>query len=134
MCDITNISTECYDLYIVILLKDLPDEDIQKSLKTKTLQPPKLVVFKSEGKIKGQYIVSDNTYIECCATSANASILELMAAYYVFDMEYPRMYSQLLGILQTYLLRLQPYTGVRSVRFKKFSTALEKELYEEEEQ
>lgn len=120
--------------YMFNLFKGVPDEDIEKSLRSKYLEPSRLVVFKAEGKIKGQYynyMVNDKTYmyIECRTTSGNGSILELMPVYYVFDMEYPRMYSKLLGILQTHLLCLQPYAGQKSMQYKKFSTALEKELY-----
>jgi hypothetical protein len=47
-----------------------------------------------------------------------------MAVYYILDLEYPRMYSQLLGILQTHLLQLPPYAGMKSAKYRTFSTEM----------
>lgn len=112
------------------MLQDVPDEEIEKSL-VSHLSPPHLSIFKSDGKITGQFIVADGVQIDCCSTSGNVDVLELMALYYILDLEYPRVYSQLLGILQTHLLKLTPYSGAKSTKFRKFSTDLQKKMAEE---
>ncbi|KAL5019832.1 hypothetical protein ScPMuIL_002724 [Solemya velum] len=95
---------------------DVPDDEVEKELRCGKLAPPRLVIFKSEGCIKGQYVVADGTYINVNSCSEKAGVLLLVAVYYILDLEYPRVYSQLLGILQTHLVDIQPYTGIKSVR------------------
>ena len=48
--------------------------------------------------------------------------------YYVFDLEYSKVYSQVLGILQTYVLKSVPYSGKKSSKYVKFATLLKTEL------
>lgn len=110
------------------MFQDVPDDEVAKTLATKKLTPPKIFIIKSNGQVKGQYIVADGVYIDCCSMSGNAAILMLLAVYYVFDLEYPRMYSQLLGLLQTHLLDLTPYTGQKSSKYRKLSTDLQKAI------
>lgn len=120
-----------YSYHPVYLLQDVPDDEVEKELRCGKLAPPRLVIFKSEGCIKGQYVVADGTYINVNSCSEKAGVLLLVAVYYILDLEYPRVYSQLLGILQTHLVDIQPYTGIKSVRYRKFSTDLTKQMSEE---
>ena len=52
----------------------------------------------------------------------------LFSVYYVFDLKYPKVYSQVLGILQTYVLTSVPYPGKKSSKYVKFATLLKTEL------
>ncbi|KAL5016716.1 hypothetical protein ScPMuIL_006305 [Solemya velum] len=116
---------------VIQVKEDVPDDEVEKELRCGKLAPPRLVIFKSEGCIKGQYVVADGTYINVNSCSEKAGVLLLVAVYYILDLEYPRVYSQLLGILQTHLVDIQPYTGIKSVRYRKFSTDLTKQMSEE---
>ncbi|KAL5018981.1 hypothetical protein ScPMuIL_004703 [Solemya velum] len=116
---------------VIQVKEDVPDDEVEKELRCGKLAPPRLVIFKSEGCIKGQYVVADGTYINVNSCSEKAVVLLLVAVYYILDLEYPRVYSQLLGILQTHLVDIQPYTGIKSVRYRKFSTDLTKQMSEE---
>ena len=76
--------------------------------------PPHLVVINKESF----YIVGDRVTITCDNSSA-AALLELIAVYYVFQFQYPRIYSQVLCLLQT-VLTSESYTGKRSTKYKKY--------------
>ena len=54
------------------------------------------------------FIVGQEAVIKPGTEDFSAVLTILMAAYYVFDLEYPRMYSQALGFLQTFLFE-DPY-------------------------
>ncbi|KAL5011713.1 hypothetical protein ScPMuIL_010264 [Solemya velum] len=107
---------------VIQVKEDVPDDEVEKELRCGKLAPPRLVIFKSEGCIKGQYVVADGTYINVNSCSEKAGVLLLVAVYYILDLEYPRVYSQLLGILQTHLVDIQPYTGIKSVRDNTYMT------------
>ena len=61
------------------------------------------MIIKSDGRISGVFIVGDGVHISCSKTVTDA-VITLMGVYYVFDLEYPKIYSQLLGTLQTHVV------------------------------
>jgi len=66
-------------------------------------EPPK-----HEETVMGDYIqiyTQGETFLD--------GLMMLIAVYYIFDLAYPKMYSQLLGICKEYLLN-EPYTGGKS--------------------
>lgn len=99
---------------------------------TKESCPPHIVVFRTNGQVKGIFVAADGVYVECGESSISAGILVLLACYYVFNMDYPRIYCQLLGILQTHLIRQIPYAGPKSSKYSKFSTKMMKAIGEVE--
>ena len=52
-----------------------------------------------------------------------------MAAYYVFNIEYPKIHSQVLGVLQTFLMKDAPYHGVTTTGYTKLCSKLHKKLF-----
>ena len=61
-------------------------------------------------------------------TTGTAAVIGLMAVYYLFDLDYPKVYSQLLGTLQNHIIKGVPYDGQQSSKFKMFNTALRRRM------
>ena len=102
-------------MYIVTLfLQDVPDEDIKKEVQSQRKEPPKLVVFTDHHRLKSSFVVADGvTIMSKMGSTATDAILLLIAVYYLFDLEYPKTYSQLLGHSKTMLLRVFPMMAKR---------------------
>ena len=75
------------------------NDKISDALKMKENQPMHLVAFLTGDQLTGLFIVCDMTVIKVPADIMSGVHL-LMVAYYVFDVEFPRMYRMFLGILQ----------------------------------
>ena len=82
-----------------LVLQDIPDDEVSQHLASNPLQAPELVLFFREDKFIGSFIVADGVTIKVTSVSTSASLVALLAVYYVFQLEYPRRYSQLLGLL-----------------------------------
>jgi hypothetical protein len=65
---------------------------------------PSLVVFLNEEEIVVMYIVGDGCKILETTRCVMTAILLLIGAYYVFDLDYPVMYAQFLGLLQHWVV------------------------------
>ena len=106
-----------YWLFFVLNFQDIPDGEVEAALKTAELEPPRILVIKRGGAIIGIFISGDGVNIRCHTSTdktVTSAIITLLGVYYVFHLEYPKMYSQLLGILQTHLLRGIPFDGKKS--------------------
>ena len=57
----------------------------------------------------------------------------LIATYYLFDLEYPKIYSQLLGTLQSQVVKSLPYEGKKSAKYSTFNAVLKRKIAELEE-
>ena len=55
-------------------------------------------------KYEETVVVSDEVQMYTQAETLLDGLMVLLAVYYVFDLAYPKMYSQLLGILQEYII------------------------------
>ena len=85
------------------------------------------MIIKSDGKIRGVFIVGDGVHISCSKTVADA-VITLLGVYYVFDLEYPKIYSQLLGTLQTHCIGGVQFEGKKSSKYRVFSNTLRQKL------
>ena len=99
-----------------------------ESIKNKQLEPaeqdpPRWVVFlNEEGYSVASYVVGDN----CQMFGQTLSVLDsIIAIYYIFDLEYPTMYAQMLGIIQHWVVG-DAYTEQKCTNFIKFSDMLSK--------
>ena len=90
----------------------------------KKLAPPSLVHQKIRDPSAGDrwIVVFDETNIVLKAGSCEA-ILALLAVYYTYNIQYPRIYSQLLGFLQTFLIKDTPFDGEMTKGFKALSSS-----------
>ena len=85
--------------------------------------PPNVVFFINEAdEIQGGFVIVDTKYI-ACEPSIKNTIITLLAAYYMFDLEYPQIYGQLLGFLQEKLLTL-PFTFPKCSNYIMYSSKL----------
>ena len=60
-----------------------------------------LIAFVTGDKLTWLFIVGDKTVIKV-PTDITTGVYLLMVAYYVFDVEFPRIYRMFLGILQIF--------------------------------
>ena len=72
-------------------------------------------------------VVGDEVQMYTQAETLLDGLMVLIAVYYVFDLAYPKMYSQLLGILQEYIIN-EPFTGGKLKKCIKLRTELNKRL------
>jgi hypothetical protein len=80
------------------------------------MESPRLVAFLENGELDEVCIIGDDSEIHSQAATLLDSITALFAVYNIFDLAYPRPYSQLLGLLQEYMMN-EPYTGQKSKKF-----------------
>ena len=92
---------------------------MKKALETEALDAPRLVVLVEDDEVVECVVVGDNKYILCQSTSITSSLLDLIV-YYVTDLSYPRQYSQLLGLLQQYVLKEGTGKLTTSTKYAKF--------------
>ena len=92
---------------------------MKKALETEALDAPRLVVLVEDDEVVECVVVGDNKYILCHSTSITSSLLDLIV-YYVTDLSYPRQYSQLLGLLQQYVLKEDTSKLKTSTKYVKF--------------
>ena len=83
------------------------------------VEAPHLALFIASDVLQGAYVVGSGTHINCNTDTVHGAIMVLLAVYYVCDLEYPRIYSQLLGFLQKYVLQ-ENYIQTTSVKYKMF--------------
>jgi hypothetical protein len=69
------------------------------------------------------YVAGDNCQMFGQTLSVLNSIMLLIAIYYVFDLVYPTMYAQMLGIIQHWVVG-DAYTEQKCTNFIKFSDML----------
>ena len=98
----------------------MPEAVLTHKLKVKETEPPALCLFLIDGEYKMAYVVGEGVRINTQAHSVLDSLVVLLAVYYVFDLNYPAMYGQLLGFLQQHVLE-EPYTYFKGSNFKTFS-------------
>ena len=78
---------------------------------------------------KGNFVLFDKCTTDVGAKSTVNALLVLMAIYYVFNLEYPKIYFQVLGIVQTYVMKDTPYNGRKSAGYAKVATKLHEKLF-----
>lgn len=95
-----------------------------KHLETEEGEAPHVVVFlDQEGNTLCSHVIGDGRKIIGQTLNVLDSLLLLIAVYYVFDLDYPEIYSQTLGILQQWAIGDQ-YTQQKSSNWIKFSDVL----------
>ena len=107
--------------------QDLSEAEKEKVIKTKEMESPRLLIFVENGELGEISIIGDETEIFTQAETVLDSVIALFAVYYIFDLAYPRPYSQLLGLLQEYTLN-EPFTGQKSKKFIHLAKTLNQQL------
>lgn len=107
------------------LLFQLGETDtVDKLLQTLPNTPPKLIALKKAGELVNIAIVADGSVILMDTTIVEEAITLLVGFYYVVDLEYPRIYSQLLGFFQQVALQ-QPFEGHKTNGFSQLVKKIE---------
>ena len=76
------------------------------------------MVFLQGGTITGIFLVADGVSSRMDKTGGIISgVLKLLGLYYVFDLQYPRMYAMMLGLLQMTVIE-ELYHGTTSKGYK----------------
>ncbi|CAC5375782.1 unnamed protein product [Mytilus coruscus] len=102
---------------IIKIYENIEDDDVKNKLKSKEMTPPHLVIFKSESKKLAIYIVGDSIHISSQGSTVTSVITQLLAIYYVFDIDYPKCYAMVLGLLQIFVMN-EAFTYETSKKFK----------------
>ena len=97
-------------VFLLIFLQGVPDEHIEEKLKSEEGTPLHIVAFQSDREeLTGIYLVGHSVYIRVDVKGAIiAAVMKLMASYYVFNIDYPRQYSLLMGLFQIHVME-EPY-------------------------
>ena len=83
------------------------------------LSPPKLIAVYHRDQFVNSFIVGDEVSISLNAASLLTSVVVLLGAYYVFDLDYPQIYLQFFGLLQQLMLG-ESYTGSKGSHLTRF--------------
>ena len=102
------------------MFQDVPEENIDKVCATKEATAPRLILFYGNGKLMEAAIVGDGQRIFCKTNSVLVAVLYVVIIYYITDLNFPRQYSQLLGILQQYVI-CETFDGPVSGKFMKMN-------------
>ena len=93
-------------------LKGQDDNTSLKKAALSTKDAPRLIcVVDEERKQSANYIVFDGCVVDGCSASTTVASLTLMGCYYVFGVEYPKIYSQVLELYQTFIIQDSPFAG-----------------------
>lgn len=85
---------------------------------------PHLVIFEDENSLSQVFIAGeDDNLMELPATTIGGAIVYLMAAYYVFNVEYPKPYQPLLYFFQDFIMD-KPSKGKRPTRYASFAATI----------
>ncbi|XP_022093701.1 uncharacterized protein LOC110980929 [Acanthaster planci] len=113
---------------VITIIEDIPDNEVEVALKTGDKDPPKLVIIKRDDKITAIFIVGDGVHISCKGSMVANAVITLLGVYYVFNLDYPKIYSQILGILQTHVVGGLPFEGKKSAKYRTFNNSLVKKM------
>lgn len=113
----------------VVESKNVSHTDSKQYCSSPEGSPPHLLLFMDGGECKSWYVLGD----DCTISFKNrfedvlCSVIVLVGSYYCFDLTYPRVYSQLLGLLQQYILK-DPYNLDKSMEYKHFVAKYESKI------
>jgi len=75
----------------------------------------------SAGELEEAVIVADTARLFTQTADIYEAVVLLMGAYYVADVQYPKGYANILGLLQQFVI-CEAFTGKRSANCIKFLT------------
>jgi len=111
----------------VFIFQDIADDAIDEALKTAEAEPLHLAVLAAGDDVTGVFIVGDTTVIKLPSNDIMSAVMLLIVSYYVFDLDYPRIYANFLSIFQT-LAFGEPYLKETSKKCKFFTKKLRREI------
>ena len=95
-------------------VQDVAADKVDKDSSSEKTSAPHLMVFRSaSGDLEEGVIVSDGCRIFTAASDIHEAVLLLIAAYYMADFSYTKVYCNMLSILQQHAVG-EAYVGDRS--------------------
>ena len=110
---------------IVQALWDVEDERIEEKCKTEENEAPKLLVFIKNEDISMTCIVGDILQLNLNSCDVINGLVHVLASYYVFDIAYPRCYSQNPGLMQELVMN-EKFKAATTNKFTEWCTFLKK--------
>ena len=110
---------------IVQTLWDIDDDRIEEKCVTEENEAPKLLVFIKNEDVSMTCIVGDTLQLNMNSCDVINGLVHLMASYYVFDIGYPRCYSQSLGLMQEVVMN-EKFKSSKTNKFNEWCTYLKK--------
>ena len=80
-----------------------------------------------EKVVQACFIVGGGEVIRVQKRSVREGVFELIGAYYIFNVEYPQVYTSALSVIQEIALE-EPVTGRKTKKYKQFVTKLRAEF------
>jgi len=119
MCCVWHVSLITI-LYLI--LKDIPSSRVEDETVSEAGSSPRLVCFvDSNYDLEEAVIVADTARLFTHTTDIYESVVLLMGAYYVADVAYPKVYANILSIIQQFVIG-EAFTDKRSANCIKFLT------------
>jgi hypothetical protein len=112
------------------LFQDVPDDKLALETRSPPNDAPRLIIFynSEDDVIKGSFITADGVASKLNPDGGVCSgLFHLLLTYYIFNLDYPKNYSQVLGLLQHYVMQ-EPFTGKKTAGYVHLSTKLHKAL------
>lgn len=108
------------------MFQNVGDDGVEAALKTAEAEPLHLVVLTVSNNITGVFLIGDTVTIRVPTDILSAALL-LLICYYVFDIDYPRMYANYFSVLQTLAVG-EPYLKENSKKCKFFTKKLRQKM------
>ena len=110
---------------IVETLWDVEDDRVEEKCITQENEAPKLLVFLKNENVAMTCIVGDTLQLNMNSCDVTKGLVHLLACYYVFDIDYPRCYSQSLGIMQEVVMN-EKFKASKTNKFNEWCTYFKK--------
>ena len=115
----------CVSIILQVDSIDLEEAALNRILSTKEQDMPSLRILTVDGEFGVGYVVGEGQTISCQSDSVIGCLIVLLGVYYVMDINYPDMYSQLLGFLQQHIIK-EPFTLKKGTKFINFADRIKK--------
>ena len=127
-------------LAVCVLFKeaDVETKGLKKILCSGKKTPPRIITIMANSAETpttpstdgptSNFIVFDGCVVDVGTACTKQAILTLISTYYVFSLEYPKIYSQVLGLAQTFVVCDSPYSGEKSTGYTKIANKMFKNM------
>ena len=88
-------------IFVSVLFQNIGDQRVEEVLTTTESEPLHLAVLTVNDTITEVFLVGDTVVIKSPTTDILSGVLLLLISYYVFDLDYPRIYANFFSVLQT---------------------------------
>ena len=98
--------------------------EITEHFKSKVMEPRLLILEGCDGMLQMFVCAEDDGVLELPATTFGEWITYLMGAYYVYNVQYPKVYQPLLFFFQDFLMDRVEAKAKRPTRYSTFAATI----------